>query len=190
MTGGETVSQAAQEELLKIARSAIEAAAKGSSPPESPTENFPELEQPLGAFVTLNKRGRLRGCIGTFQPDKPVWQTVVEMAQSAAMKDPRFPPVNESELPEIDIEISVLSPLEKTDAPLSLELGVHGIYVKRGFMSGTYLPQVATEHNMSKEEFLSSCCAHKAGLPPDAWKDPATEVYLYTAQIFRERGKT
>jgi len=173
--------------LLEIARAVVEAAAKGKPEPDHRVDDYPKLQQHLGAFVTLHKSGQLRGCIGRFLPDEPVWQVVAQMARSAAMEDPRFRPVSESELADIDIEISVLSPLVKTTDPLSLELGVHGIYVKRGGRSGTFLPQVATEHNMTKEEFLSSCCAHKAGLEPDAWKDPETEVYLYTAQILREK---
>jgi len=181
-----TVSEAGQTELLKIARQVVEAAARERPDPDIRPE-LPELERPLGAFVTLHQRGRLRGCIGTFLPHKPVWQVVMDMARSAATRDPRFLPVAEVELDDIDVEISVLSPLEKTDDPLSLELGVHGIYIRRGQRSGTFLPQVATEHHMSKEEFLSSCCAHKAGLPPDGWKDPETEVYLYTAQVFGEK---
>jgi len=188
MAGAKPLSEAAQKELLKIARKIIEAAAKGFRRPSCRPRGLPELAEVRGAFVTIYKRGQLRGCIGTFLPDRPVWQVVAEMARSASRADPRFPPVSREELDEIDIEISVLSPLEKTDDPLSLELGVHGIYITRGMQSGTFLPQVATEHNMTKEEFLSTCCAHKAGLPPDAWKDPETEVYLYTAQVFGEKG--
>jgi len=173
--------------LLRIARDTIEAAVTNRPKPVHGAEKHPRLQEHRGAFVTLHERGRLRGCIGTFLPDKPLLRVVEEMAVAAATQDPRFQPVTENELADIELEISVLSPLRKTDDPLSLELGVHGIYVKRGFRAGTYLPQVATECNMTKEEFLSSCCAHKAGLDPDAWKDPATEVYLYTAQIFKEK---
>ena len=173
--------------LLEIARAAVEAAAKGQPKPDQRAAEAAELQQHLGAFVTLHKHGQLRGCIGRFLPDEPVWQVVAQMARSAATEDPRFQPVSKSELADIDIEISVLSPLVKTDDPMSLELGVHGIYIKSGFQSGTFLPQVATECNMTKEEFLSTCCAHKAGLPPDAWKNAETEVYLYTAQIFGEK---
>ncbi len=186
MSSDQPLSEAGQRELLKIARSVIEAAARGLPDPDCRPAGLPELEQPLGAFVTLHKHGQLRGCIGCFLPDKPVWQVVAEMARSSAMNDPRFAPLAEKELPHVRIEISVLSPLVRTNDPLSLELGVHGIYIKRGWRSGTFLPQVATEYHMSKEEFLSACCAHKAGLPPDAWKDPDTEVYLYTAQVFGE----
>jgi AmmeMemoRadiSam system protein A len=187
MSEGGVVSKEGERELLRIARRVVEAAASGRPDPERGPEGLPELEEHLGAFVTLHQRGRLRGCIGTFVARKPVWQVVVEMARSAALNDPRFTPLTEAELPAVDIEISVLSPLVKTDDPLSLEPGVHGVYIKRGWQSGTYLPQVATEFGMSKEEFLSSCCSHKAGLAPDAWKDPATEVYLYTAQVFGEK---
>jgi AmmeMemoRadiSam system protein A len=183
----DVVGPESRAELLKIARRCVEAAAAGHGPPDCRPDGLPELDQPCGAFVTLNTRGgQLRGCIGSFTANKPLWQTVVEMARSAATADPRFLPVRTDELPDITIEISVLSPLERTDDPLSLELGVHGIYIRRGGRSGTFLPQVATEHNMSKEEFLATCCAHKAGLAPDAWKDPQTEVYLYTAQVFGE----
>ena len=92
-----------------------------------------------------------------------------------------------AELQEIDIEISVLSPLEKTDDPLSLELGKHGIYIKKGFAGGCFLPQVATETGWNKEQFLSQCCGGKAGLPPDAWKQADTEVFLFTAEVFGEK---
>ena len=186
MNDDRVISQAGEQELLRIAREAVVAAARGEPPPDCSTE-LPELHRPLGAFVTLHKQGQLRGCIGRFTPDGPVCEVVAEMARAAALNDPRFSPLTEPELPDIDIEISVLSPMEKTDDPLSLELGVHGVYIKRGLHSGTFLPQVATEHGMTKEQFLSSCCAHKAGLPPDAWQnDPQTEVYLYTAQVFGE----
>ena len=115
-------------------------------------------------------------------------ESVKEMA-IAATQDFRFAtnPVSKAELPSIDIEISVLSPLARTDDPLSLELGRHGIYIKNGYRAGCFLPQVATETGWSKQEFLSHCCGGKAGLPADAWKDPRTEVYLFTAEVFGER---
>ncbi len=108
------------------------------------------------------------------------------MATASATSDPRFfgNPVTPAELEDLDIEISVLSPLKKTDDPLSLRLGIDGIYIKRGCTSGCFLPQVATETGWNKEQFLSYCCAHKAGLSANAWKDPATEVYLFTAEVF------
>jgi AmmeMemoRadiSam system protein A len=108
------------------------------------------------------------------------------MAKASATGDPRFfaDPITPRELDHLDVEISVLSPLERTDDPLSLRLGVDGIYIKKGRASGCFLPQVATETGWSKEEFLSYCCSHKAGLAPDAWKDPGTDVYLFTAEVF------
>ena len=182
----QVISERGQAELLRIARQVLEAAAKNEPAPDCQPNDLPELDQHLGVFVTLHKRGQLRGCIGRFLPDEPVWQVVKTMAHASATEDPRFRPVGTDEPAEIKIEISVLSPLVRTNDPLSLELGKHGIYIRRGWRSGTYLPQVATEHGMTKEEFLDSCCSHKAGLPADAWKDPATEIYLYTAQIFSE----
>jgi uncharacterized protein (TIGR00296 family) len=108
------------------------------------------------------------------------------MAKASATGDPRFfaDPIAPDELNELDIEISVLSPLQRTDNPLGLRLGVDGIYIKRGRASGCFLPQVATETGWSKEEFLSYCCAHKAGIAPDAWRQPGTEVYLFSAEVF------
>jgi AmmeMemoRadiSam system protein A len=116
----------------------------------------------------------------------PLIELVVEMAKASATGDPRFfaDPITADELEQLDIEISVLSPLKRTDDPLSLRLGVDGIYIKRGCVSGCFLPQVATETGWNKEQFLSYCCAHKAGLPADAWKDAETEVYLFTAEVF------
>jgi len=111
-------------------------------------------------------------------------ELIAEMAKASATSDPRFfaDPITAGELDQLDVEISVLSPLKRTDEPLSLRLGIDGIYIKRG--SGCFLPQVATETGWSKEEFLSYCCAHKAGLAPDAWREPETEVYLFTADVF------
>jgi uncharacterized protein (TIGR00296 family) len=109
------------------------------------------------------------------------------MAVEAAVGDPRFPPVELSEVKDISIEISVLSPLERVDSAEKIQLGTHGVLIRKGYRSGVYLPQVATETGWSKEEFLSSLCAHKAGLAADAWKDPATEVYIFSAEIFSEK---
>ena len=174
-----------QHELLRIARDAVEAAVTGAPLPK-PVSDDPELNAPCGCFVTLKNRGRLRGCIGQFTSDKPLIRLVVEMARASATSDPRFlaDRIRPDEIDRLDIEISVLSPLEPTDDPLSLELGTHGIYIKRGSASGCFLPQVATETGWSKEDFLSYCCSHKAGLPPDAWKEAETQVYLFTADVF------
>jgi AmmeMemoRadiSam system protein A len=139
-----------------------------------------------GCFVTLKNHGRLRGCIGQFTSDKPLIELIIEMAKASATGDPRFfaNPITPRELNELDVEISVLSPLKRTDDPLSLRLGVDGIYIRKGYASGCFLPQVAEETGWSKEEFLSYCCAHKAGLPSDAWRDKDTEVHFFTAEVF------
>jgi AmmeMemoRadiSam system protein A len=110
------------------------------------------------------------------------------MAVSAATEDPRFQynRIQPSELDDLDIEISVLSPLQKIDNPLDMELGKHGVYIKKGSTNGCFLPQVATETGWTKEEFLSQCCHTKADLPPDAWKEKDTEVYIFTVEIISE----
>jgi AmmeMemoRadiSam system protein A len=171
--------------LLKVARDTVEAVISGE-PTEAPQSDDPELNAPCGCFVTLKNHGRLRGCIGQFTSDSPLIELVGQMAKASATGDPRFfaDPITAGELGQLDVEISVLSPLEKTDEPLSLRLGVDGIYIKKGRASGCFLPQVATETGWSKEEFLSYCCAHKAGLAADAWRETETEVNLFTADVF------
>ena len=173
-----------KEILLNTARQAVAAAVRGQRPGKLVCEDT-ELNEHRGCFVTLKNRGSLRGCIGQFIANKPLIETVSQMAVSAVTDDSRFfnDPITLDELEKLDIEISVLSPLKKTDNPMSLRLGVDGIYIKKGFASGCFLPQVATETGWNKEEFLSYCCAHKAGLRPDAWKDDDTEVFLFTAEI-------
>jgi AmmeMemoRadiSam system protein A len=174
-----------KQTLLKVARDTVEAVIRNKPAPK-PQSDDAELNAPCGCFVTLKNRGRLRGCIGQFTSDSPLIELVAEMAKASATGDPRFfgDPITARELEKLDIEISVLSPLQRTDAPLSLRLGIDGIYIRRGRASGCFLPQVATETGWGKEEFLSYCCAHKAGLAADAWKDPQTEVYFFTAEVF------
>ena len=174
-----------KQTLLKVARETVEAVIRRQKITMI-TSDDPELNAPCGCFVTLKNRDRLRGCIGRFISDRPLIELVAEMAKASATGDPRFftDPITVGELGKLDVEISVLSPLKLTDDPLSLKLGVDGIYIKRGSASGCFLPQVATETGWSKEEFLSYCCAHKAGLAADAWKEPETEVYLFTADVF------
>ncbi|MCX5801885.1 MAG: AmmeMemoRadiSam system protein B [Candidatus Eisenbacteria bacterium] len=178
LTGGE------KKKLLSIARSSIAASLGGEPLPEfSVTE--PKLKIPCGAFVTLRREGSLRGCIGRFVADRPLYEVVSRMAVAAATEDSRFRPVSLPELSKIDIEISVLSPLKKMSDVKELELGKHGIYIVKGARSGCYLPQVADETGWSKDEFLNHCCAEKAGLEPDAWKRDA-DVFLFTAVVFAE----
>jgi AmmeMemoRadiSam system protein A len=174
-----------KQTLLKVARDTVEAVIKGGEAPK-PESDDRQLNAHCGCFVTLKNQGRLRGCIGRFISDIPLIELVVEMAMASATEDMRFfaDPITADELEQLDVEISVLSPLLRTDQPLSLRLGVDGIYIKKGRTSGCFLPQVATETGWTKEEFLSYCCSHKAGLSPDAWKAPETEVYLFTAEVF------
>lgn len=172
--------------LLKVAKTAVEGAITGK-PIGKPSAEDAALLTKAGCFVTLKNGEELRGCIGQFTADKPLIEMVAQMAVSSCLHDPRFGGnrITVRELPQLDIEISVLSPMVKTDDPLSLRLGVDGIYIVKGRRSGCFLPQVATETGWDKEDFLSFCCSHKAGLAPDAWKkDPNIEVYLFTADVF------
>jgi AmmeMemoRadiSam system protein A len=175
-----------QKTLLKVAKETVVAAVAGKRIYE-PTTDDPELLAEVGCFVTLKNGPELRGCIGQFTADKPLIEMVSTMAVSSCLHDPRFGGnrITVGELPQLDIEISVLSPMVKTDDPLSLRLGTDGIYITNGRTSGCFLPQVATETGWDAESFLSYCCAHKAGLRPDAWKtDPDVDVYLFTAEVF------
>ena len=135
-----------------------------------------------GAFVSLHKNGRLRGCIGHFGEDTPLHEIVAEMARAAAFEDPRFMPVTADELPDIDIEISVLTPMRRIKSLDEFELHRHGIYIRKGYHSGTFLPQVADEVNWTKEEFVGHCSQDKAGLGWDGWRD--AELYVYEAIVF------
>lgn len=142
-----------------------------------------------GAFVTLKNGDLLRGCMGTFAPKETLLDTV-ESAARSAVADPRFRdhPVTPGEMESIGVEISVLSQPERTDRPEALEVGRHGIWIRRGGSSGCFLPQVASDRGWSADEFLSKCCTMKAGLESEAWRDPDTEVLLFDAEIVSERS--
>ncbi|MEO0128818.1 MAG: AmmeMemoRadiSam system protein B [candidate division WOR-3 bacterium] len=172
-----------EKKILKdIARKTIEAVVKGKKPPEF--KELPEkLKEPYGVFVTITKHGNLRGCIGHIIADEPLYKITQEMAKAAALHDPRFNPVNEKELSEIEIEISVLTPMEKVKDFKDIVIGRDGLLVRRGYYSGLLLPQVATDYGWTVEEFLEQTCV-KAGLPEDAYKMKDTEVYKFSAQIF------
>jgi len=146
--------------LLSIARESIESAITDTPNEQVQIEiTSPGLKEKSGAFVTLRTHKRLRGCIGRMVSDIPLHKLVSEMAVSAAKEDTRFSQIKSSELEDLEIDISVLSPLQKIDDPLNLELGTHGIYIKKGHSTGCFLPQVATETGWTKEEFLSQCCS-------------------------------
>ena len=181
------LSEAEKKFLLEIARRTIETYAREGKPPElpSPDEVSENLRSRRGAFVTLHKRGMLRGCIGVFEGRAPLYQTVSNMAIASGWEDPRFPALDASELEEIEIEISVLSPLRPA-RPEEIEVGKHGIYITKGFYRGVLLPQVAVEYNWDRDTFLAQTCI-KAGLNPDAWKDPDTKIEIFSAEIFSEK---
>ena len=174
-----------QNLLLQIARDAIICYLEDRIPSKLQGLEA-ELSQRSGAFVTLHKRGQLCGCVGQIVSDKPLYETVAEAAIAAATRDPRFHRVNLSEMPELEIEISVLTPLQPLEHIEDLEIGVHGLYIKHGEHSGLLLPQVATVHNWNCTEFLQQACK-KAKLPDKAWQDPETEIYLFSSQVFGEK---
>lgn len=175
-----------QKELLSLARRRIAAAARREPFEYSPPEAMREaLEQPAPVFVTLHKNGRLRGCIGMTAPRGPLWRAVRDMAMAAAFEDPRFPAVREDELPSLHIEISVLSPLEPVPDAGHITPKEHGVVVRRQGRSGLFLPQV-WEQLPRKEDFLGRLCSEKAGLPADAWRDPATQLLVFTVFAFEE----
>ena len=149
---------------------------------DSLLQDYPMLSKKCGAFVSLHKHGHLRGCIGHFGEDTPLYEIVAEMARAAAFEDPRFMPVSREELGDIDIEISVLTPMRRIQSLDEFELHRHGIYIRKGYRSGTFLPQVADEVNWTKEEFVGHCSQDKAGLGWNGWKD--AELYVYEAIVF------
>jgi len=184
--------------LLRIARRAIETVVlnggKGDPavvPADQPPDDADLATLPRsGVFVTLHKGERLRGCIGTFDASDDLLPTLRRIAV-AATQDPRFraTPIGARELAEISIEISLLSPMRRLANPMDLVLGRDGIYIRRGSRSGCFLPDVATEQGWDKAEFLSQCCAHKAGLPPDAWRSAETEVSVFSVEKFGDASE-
>ncbi|HTP58894.1 MAG TPA: AmmeMemoRadiSam system protein A [Spirochaetia bacterium] len=150
-----------------------------------PAPVTPALMIPCGAFVTLKSNGSLRGCIGRISSNRSLLQTVKEVAVSSAFEDPRFPPLTKSEWPSVRIEVSVLTPFKRVRDPQSVCVGTHGVMIRRGYSSGLLLPQVATEQGWNREELLTHAC-RKAGLPPEAWKDPATQIEVFSAMVFEQ----
>jgi AmmeMemoRadiSam system protein A len=168
--------------LLRLARQAIECALTGRQMERVPCEG--ELAEQRGVFVTLTKRGNLRGCIGQVEANQPVAMAVVHCAIEAATGDPRFQPVTLEELAEIEIELSLLSP-RRVARPEEIEIRRHGLLVTRGHRRGLLLPQVALEHGWGVERFLEETC-RKAGLERDAWKQPGTTIEVFTADAWSE----
>lgn len=184
----EALTDEQKKTLLSIARQTLEAVTQGKPIPETESSD-PVLNEYRGCFVTLTEKGQLRGCIGRFDADLPLHRMVADMAESAALKDPRFNPVRPEEVPEIDIEITVFpeNPRKKITDIEEIEVGRHGLYIKQGRFGGTLLPQVASERGWDRITFLEQTC-QKAFLPKDAWKDPRTEIYVYPGEIFHEEG--
>lgn len=171
--------------LLKIAHNTIKKYITGVD--SNPIENIPineTLSQPVGAFVSVYINGKLRGCIGRFSPDLPLYKVVQKMALSAATSDTRFTPVKPDELTDLNLEISVLTPLDKVNDIREIKLGKHGVYIRQDNKAGTLLPQVATKNNWTLEEFLGRCARDKAGIGWDGWK--RAEIYKYEAIIFKD----
>lgn len=179
------LSEPQQRFLLSLARQSIECQLQKLPLPE--ISNIPPgpLHQPCGAFVTLTQKGRLRGCIGYTASLKPLFETVMDCALSAATQDPRFPPLLPAELSEIQIEISVLSPFFEVRDVSEIQVGTHGLLISRGHHRGLLLPQVATAHHLNREKFLEQTCL-KAGLPADAWREPRVHINAFTALVFGE----
>ena len=177
------LARAERRQLLRVAREALAAACEGKAldergPPPGP------LAEPGGAFVSLHRDGELRGCIGTFLLDRPLQRVVRDMAVAAGFEDPRFSPLQAGELPGLDIEISVLSDLCRATAD-AIVPGFHGVSIALGPAKGVFLPQVATEAGWDRERLLAETC-RKAGLPPDAWREPGVEISVFTAEAFGE----
>jgi len=172
--------------LLGVARAAIRHRLGLGAAPEIPEAGA--LGERRGAFVTLHRGGELRGCIGRFDPESSLARTVAEMAVAAAFEDPRFPPLLPEEIADLDLHVSALGPRRPLPDPSLLRVGEHGLAVRKGWHRGVLLPVVAVEHGWDAPTFLKHACL-KAGLPPDAWLDPATTLEVFDAEEFGEPGR-
>ncbi|MBI5885266.1 MAG: AmmeMemoRadiSam system protein A [Deltaproteobacteria bacterium] len=179
------LTRAEKKTLLELARASLEAAVKGAQSPDPDFGASSPLGRTGGAFVTFHIGEDLRGCIGMIMSDKPVYQTVMDMAAAAAMHDTRFVPITPAELGAIDIEISLLTPLRQVTSIDEIEPGRHGLYIIKGRRSGLLLPQVALECDFDTEEFLDQTCM-KAGLRPGCWRDGQAAIFIFEAEIINE----
>jgi AmmeMemoRadiSam system protein A len=178
------LTTAERTELLALARRTLRQRLNDSPLDAFEVADLPGLQQARGAFVTLTLAGNLRGCIGNFLGQKPLWKMVQSLAISAALHDPRFPPLRAPELDVIEIEISVLTPLRVITDTAEIRVGTHGLYITQGHATGVLLPQVAVEYGWSRNEFLRQTC-RKAGLPATAWQHGAT-IEIFSAEVFSE----
>ncbi|MDD5284726.1 MAG: AmmeMemoRadiSam system protein A [Desulfuromonadaceae bacterium] len=179
----ELLTKKEQNELLKIARDTIVSYVTSGKVPVLETASK-GLNLETGCFVTIKQKGQLRGCIGNFVSDKPLYKLVQEMAVSAATRDPRFYPMKAHDLADFELDISVLSPLEKASSVEEIQVGIHGIYIVKGSYRGVLLPQVATDYGWDRDEFLRHTCI-KAGLPENAWQGDC-EIFIFSALVFGE----
>ena len=178
------LSEADRKNILELARQVVvEAVCRKRLLQEIPRTELFALR--CGVFVTLHVDGKLRGCIGVIEARESLGESIAKCAVGAALEDPRFSPMQPQELPGMEIEVSLLSPLQRIQ-PEEIEIGKHGLLVEQGIRRGLLLPQVAVEHNLGREQFLKETC-HKAGLPPDAWGVPDTRIYGFTCEILREK---
>jgi uncharacterized protein len=175
-----------RRQLLKLARTSIESMLAGRPPAPDPDDFDEMLRRPAGAFVTLKtKDGDLRGCIGSIRAVEPLYKAVTSSAINAAFRDPRFFPVEAEELPGLDLEISVMGPIEPVGDIAEIEVGRDGLIISRGRNAGLLLPQVATEYGWDRETFLDQTCV-KAGLPPGSWRSAETRIEKFAAEVFGE----
>jgi len=184
VSAGDNLTQQQRAALLRVARASVEAAVHRR--PYTPASDDPALRAPRAVFVTLRKLGELRGCIGTVEPVAPLTAAVAAMAREAAQNDFRFEPVTAEEVPDLEIEISVLTPASKVTDVKQICVGTHGLIVEQGACRGLLLPQVPVEWGWDVPEFLAHTCL-KAGLPRDAWQRGA-DLYCFSAEVFREEG--
>lgn len=179
------LTQVEKETLLKIARNNLNSLfSKITVKAVDEFEQTPNLNKPCGVFVSLYYQNDLKGCIGIFESNKPLFELISDVTRSAATNDHRFSPIKKDEVDDIIIEISVLTPLEKINDPNEIELGKNGIFIKQGYRKGTFLPQVANKTNWSKEDFFAHCSRDKAGIGWNGWKN--SELYKYEAIIINE----
>lgn len=179
------LSETQRKQLLTLARESISATLNGSRPEVHAGQFDETLRRPSGAFVTLTENDDLRGCIGSIEAVAPLYLAVVQSAINAAFRDPRFYPLAPDELARIRLEISVMGPIEKVTDVNEIEVGRDGLIISRGRSAGLLLPQVATDYGWDRETFLEQTCV-KAGLPPNAWREPGATIEKFSAEVFGE----
>ena len=184
-----SLNQKEKDALLRLAKKSVETAVKEKKLYEPPASEFESLVQEYGVFVTLRKKGELRGCIGLIAAEKPLYLGVRDAAALAALRDPRFIPVSAAELPDLEYEISVLTPFHRVFDVNEVRVGRDGLMMIQGRNEGVLLPQVAVEEHWDRKTFLEEAC-RKAGLPRQAWRDEATDIFVFSALVFGEHRLT